>query len=88
MLCKLVLSVIYVTSSNEISGPRKCTKQKHGWNLCFFLLVFFLVLFLAAFNCYLIMTDELSERRRSVTLAWLNTSFCKEKLEVMMYEER
>jgi len=50
--------------------------------------MFFLVLFLTVFNCYLMMTDELSERRRTVTLAWLNTSLCKEKLEMMIYEER
>ena len=53
----------------------------------FFLLRLFLVLFLTAFNCYLMMTDELSERRRTVTLAWLNTNLCEEKLEVMMCEE-
>lgn len=29
--------------------------------------------------CYLIMANELSERR-TVTLAWLTTSLCKEKL--------
>lgn len=33
------------------------------------------------------MANELSERR-TVTLAWLNTSMCKENLEVMTYEER
>lgn len=48
--------------------------------------MFSLVLFLADLNCYLMITDEVSERR-AVTLAWLNTSLCKEKLEVIISGE-
>lgn len=49
--------------------------------------MFSLVLFLADFNCYLMVTDEVSGRK-TVTLTWLNTSLCKEKLEVMIYGVR
>lgn len=50
-------------------------------------LMFSLVLFLADFHCCLMITNEVSERR-TVTLAWVNTSLCKEKLEVMISSEK